>query len=118
MSASTRLRFAVVVPLAVVALSGGRAYAQADLVDPATNNLPNPYQTTRNWGTLPEGRTWGSTAGIDIGPDRQTWALDRCSVRQAIGNRIGASDSLSVHAVRTLRGDGDGSRARSRGRGI
>ena len=24
------------------------------------NYLPNPYETVRNWGTLPDGRNWGS----------------------------------------------------------
>ena len=23
------------------------------------NHLPNPYETVRNWGTLPDGRSWG-----------------------------------------------------------
>ena len=32
-----------------------------------------------NWGDLPEGREWGSTAGIDIDPnDGQIWAYERC----------------------------------------
>jgi len=33
------------------------------------NDLPNPYQTIRNWGSLPDGRTWGSLSAIDIDPD-------------------------------------------------
>lgn len=34
---------------------------------------------TQNWGALPEGRSWGSTAGIDIDPnDGQIWAYERC----------------------------------------
>jgi len=42
--------------------------------------LPNPTPiVTANWGTLPEGRTWGSTAGIDIDPtDGHVWAYERC----------------------------------------
>ncbi len=42
--------------------------------------LPNPAPTVvRNWGTLPEGRTWGTTAGIDIDPtDGHIWAYERC----------------------------------------
>ena len=42
--------------------------------------MPNPAPTvTQNWGTLPEGREWGSTAGIDIDPnDGQIWAYERC----------------------------------------
>ena len=42
--------------------------------------MPNPAPTvTSNWGALPEGREWGSTAGIDIDPiDGQIWAYERC----------------------------------------
>jgi len=38
---------------------------------------PNPEVITQ-WADLPDGRTWGSTAGIDIGPDGHVWAYDRC----------------------------------------
>lgn len=40
----------------------------------------NPAPTvTRNWGELPAGRSWGSTAGIDIDPnDGHIWAYERC----------------------------------------
>ncbi|HDZ09512.1 peptidyl-alpha-hydroxyglycine alpha-amidating lyase family protein [Pseudohongiella sp.] len=39
---------------------------------------PNPV-VTRNWGELPEGREWGSTAGVDIDPfDGHVWAYERC----------------------------------------
>jgi hypothetical protein len=31
-----------------------------------------------DWGKLPNGREWGSTAGADIGPDGHVWAYDRC----------------------------------------
>jgi len=43
-------------------------------------DFDNPGVTvTQNWGALPEGRTWGSTAGIDIDPnDGQIWAYERC----------------------------------------
>ncbi len=42
--------------------------------------LPNPAPVvTTNWGTLPAGREWGSTAGIDIDPiDGHIWAYERC----------------------------------------
>ncbi len=42
--------------------------------------LPNPTSTVvRNWGALPEGRQWGSSAGIDIDPtDGHIWAYERC----------------------------------------
>ena len=42
--------------------------------------LPNPApNVTTNWGELPAGREWGSTAGIDIDPnDGHIWAYERC----------------------------------------
>lgn len=42
--------------------------------------LPNPNPTVvQNWGDLPEGREWGTTAGIDIDPtDGHVWAYERC----------------------------------------
>ena len=43
-------------------------------------NMPNPNPVvTRNWGDLPAGREWGSTAGIDIDPtDGHIVAYERC----------------------------------------
>ena len=49
--------------------------------DPITGaGLPNPAPTViAGWGDLPEGREWGSTAGIDIDPfDGNIWAYERC----------------------------------------
>ncbi len=42
--------------------------------------LPNPAPTVEaGWGDLPDGRQWGSTAGIDIDPDDgHIWAYERC----------------------------------------
>ena len=51
---------------------------QAQSVEPV-NYLPNPYETVRNWGALPDGRAWGSVPAVDIDPDgRSLWVLDRC----------------------------------------
>ncbi len=42
--------------------------------------ISNPAPTvTQNWGSLPAGREWGSTAGIDIDPiDGHVWGYERC----------------------------------------
>ncbi len=67
---SGRLKFALIAGIAVIALSGSEADSQTDVVDPSKNNLPNPNPTViKEWGPLPDGRKWGSTAGVDIGPD-------------------------------------------------
>lgn len=61
------------------------APAPAPMAAPAGNAItgtgfPNPNPVvTQNWGQLPAGRNWGSTAGIDIDPnDGQIWAYERC----------------------------------------
>ena len=49
--------------------------------------LPNPApRVTRNWGQLPTGRKWGTSAGIDIDPiDGHVWAYERCGAGAAGG---------------------------------
>jgi DNA-binding beta-propeller fold protein YncE len=56
--------------------------------------LPNPAPTvTRNWGQLPAGRSWGTTAGIDIDPaDGNVWAYERCGAGAGGGAGGGAVD--------------------------
>ena len=58
---------------------GGAAPAEeemAEATEPNTSTgfidlqLPNPTsEVITQWAALPDGRTWGSTAGIDNGPD-------------------------------------------------
>ena len=52
--------------------------------------LPNPAPVvTQNWGQLPAGRKWGTTAGIDIDPkDGQIWAYERCGAGTAGGGPV------------------------------
>jgi DNA-binding beta-propeller fold protein YncE len=73
-----RNRAKPLVRLAAVALftiSAGVVYSQA--VKP-TNSLPDPYAGAQ-FGKLPDGRTWGSTAGIAVDPDgKSVWVAERC----------------------------------------
>ena len=52
--------------------------------------LPNPAPVvTRNWGQLPAGRKWGTTAGIDVDPlDGNIWAYERCGAGTAGGGPV------------------------------
>jgi sugar lactone lactonase YvrE len=89
MSDSSRVRFTLVAGVVAIALSGGPTYTQAVVTDPAKNPLPNPNPTLiKNWGALPDGRTWGSTAGVDIGPDGHVWAYDRCGANTCAGSSL------------------------------
>ena len=57
---------------------------------------PNPV-VTRNWGDLPAGRTWGSTAGIDIDPtDGNVVAYERCGA-----GSFGAGAPAEIHSDST-----------------
>src|SRR5205814_10535418 len=52
----------------------------------ARNDLPNPFRAGVHWGQLPDGRKWGSTAGVSAAPDGKTiWAIDRCGASGAGG---------------------------------
>jgi len=78
MRASRTVRAMLLAGLAVAGFWSVRASTQ-EVLDPARNPLPNPNPTiVKNWGELPDGRMWGSTAGVDIGPDGNVWAYDRC----------------------------------------
>jgi len=64
----------------MLALTGGKANGKGGVPESSapTNDTPNPYQTVHNWAQFPDGRKWGSTAGVAIAPDGNIWAYDRC----------------------------------------
>ena len=67
------------------------ARAQTAVGNPITGEgLPNPAPiVTRNWGQLPAGRKWGTTAGIAIDPmDGNVWAYERCGAGTAGGGPV------------------------------
>ena len=73
------------------------AAAPADptaMADPvAAGDLPNPAsEVMADWVNLPDGREWGSTAGVDIDPnDGHIWAYDRCG---GVGLAGGCAENL------------------------
>ena len=81
------VRFTLLIMVLLVGCSGGQTTVQeqetaADAVqvsDLVSRPLPNPTsEVILNWAPLPNGREWGTTAGIDIDPDGHIWAYDRC----------------------------------------
>ena len=52
--------------------------------------LPNPApNVTKNWGQLPAGRKWGTSAGLDIDPlDGNVWGYERCGAGTAGGGPV------------------------------
>jgi sugar lactone lactonase YvrE len=63
--------------------------------------FPNPAPTVAsNWGELPAGREWGSTAGIDIDPtDGHVWAYERCGASAFGGGAAVDCDSNPVDPI-------------------
>src|ERR1700730_1112373 len=55
----------------------------------ARNDLANPFQPGVDWGQLPAGRKWGSTASVTTAPDGTIWVADRCGNAGAGGNTCG-----------------------------
>lgn len=67
-----------------------RAASTSAVANPITGEgLPNPAPVvTANWGQLPAGRKWGSSAGIEIDPiDGNIWAYERCGGGDLNDNR-------------------------------
>jgi sugar lactone lactonase YvrE len=64
----------------------------------ARNDLPNPYQPGADFGRLPAGRKWGSTASVTMAPDGTIWVVDRCGVSGAGGTTC-AGPNASVAPI-------------------
>src|SRR5579872_937037 len=52
------------------------------------NAQPNPYQTIENWAKLPEGRSWGSTAGVYVDSHDHVWVAERCGANSCAGSKL------------------------------
>ena len=63
---------------------------------PPNEGLPNPYRAIPNWAKLPDGRSWGATAGVAVAPNSNVWAVDRCGSNKngCRGSRLDQSSSL------------------------
>jgi len=87
MPSSWRLRFAIaVVVAAMCGALGISGHGQTSY--PPPNDAPNPYKTVTNWAQLPDGRKWGSVASVDVGPDGNIWAIDRCGANTCAGSDL------------------------------
>src|ERR1035437_8187278 len=74
--------------LILILASAATVFGQASYSPP--NQGPNPYRNVPDWAQLPDGRKWGSTSGITVGPDGNIWAIDRCGGRSCDGSALEA----------------------------
>jgi len=51
-----------------------------------SNDLPQPYRTTRDWGELPPGVKWAAVTAIEPAPDGSIYVIHRC-VANSCANR-------------------------------
>ncbi len=64
----------------------------------APNNLPNPYHAGVDWGLLPPGRVWGSTASVSTAPDGTIWVADRCG-NSGSGGQTCSGASANINPI-------------------
>jgi hypothetical protein len=83
---SGRVRLTLVFAAAAAcAIASGRMHAQTTMQP--VNDLPNPYQTIKDYFKLPEGRVWGSTSAVDIDKDgRSVWIAERCGANSCVAD--------------------------------
>ena len=81
----------------------------------AHNDLPNPYQPGVDWGQLPAGRKWGSSASVTTAPDGTIWVTDRCG-HFGSGGASCAGDSANVNPI--FQFDASGKLLKSIGAGL
>jgi streptogramin lyase len=75
----------------------------------AQQDFPSPYQAgVRNFGTLPENRVWGSTAGIEIGPKNEIWAIERCGANSCDGSDVPSIHMLDLKTGKPIKSIGGG----------
>jgi sugar lactone lactonase YvrE len=86
------VRFALVGIIVAIMALGAAAQAQAQANAPTAgepvNSLPNPYRTISDWAKLPEGRTWGSTAGVAVDRQGNIWVAERCGANTCAGSNL------------------------------
>ena len=71
--------------VALVAITGERAYTQAD----GPNSAPNPYRVDEGWAKPPFGRGFGSTIGLNVDIDgKSMWIYDRCGGNSCEGSKV------------------------------
>ena len=78
---------AILFVTALIAISANRVLVAAADTEP-TNSLPNPYRTIENWAKLPEGRPWGSTAGVTVDHNGNIWVAERCGANSCAGSSL------------------------------
>jgi DNA-binding beta-propeller fold protein YncE len=76
------------VSLSIILAMWGAHAALAQASYPCVNDAPDPYQRGVSFAPLPDGRAWGSTAGVTVAADGMIWAYDRCGANSCAGSPL------------------------------
>jgi len=76
----TLLASAALISVLAVQLNAQPSYAAPN------EGIPNGYRAIPNWAKLPDGRSWGATAGVAVAPNGNIWAIDRCGMQHGCGD--------------------------------
>jgi len=68
------------------AIAAVLAFGQASYAPPNAGDVPNPYSPFVTFGHLPEGRKWGATSAVAVGPDGNIWTAERCGSNSCAGS--------------------------------
>jgi streptogramin lyase len=74
--------------LALSMMLGFAAMPHGQTVAERANALPDPYRTISDWAKLPEGRPWGSTAGVSVDRNGNIWVAERCGANTCAGSSL------------------------------
>lgn len=109
---TTPSRVLLVTLTASLALSGLQARAESSAgstyAPPNSGAVPDPYHTFVEFGTLPDGRKWGASAGISVAPDGRIWDVERCGTNSCVGSSVDPILELDQHTGKVLRHFGGG----------
>jgi hypothetical protein len=84
--ATVKIRIVIAALACLVGMSVARAQSPSDSMP--NNTLPNPYRTIENWAKLPDGRTWGAAAGVDVDRQGNIWVAERCGANTCDGSSL------------------------------
>jgi streptogramin lyase len=98
------MKICIALALAALASSAAAQMPAASLA-PLTDPFGPPQ---RQWASLPDGKPWGTTAGIEIGPHGEIWAIDRCGDGTCDGSSMAAVHQIDPETGRPIRSIGQG----------
>ncbi len=101
-----------VLRIATVSVLAAFVWIPSSVAHAQSGPVIHPYQGVDDWARLPDGRTWGAPAGVEMDPDRESlWVLERCGDYNGPGCAV--SDLPAV-----LRFDSSGTLVQSFGAGM